>query len=155
MKKPKETGFRSPQLQKMRNDRSKRTSERAKSAECNSTVQHLRNLQTALARADHWSHCVRSRYAGMISPSIARKARVSSLVADSRSCCHPLLTAKTIQKEPCDSKGYTLIEMHTDLTAVPHASLRNPNPERSRKVLKSLGVFKRKRGQQLKAGPSR
>ena len=36
------------------------------------------------------------------------------------------------------------MDMRTDLTAVPHASLRNPNPEVSRKVLKSLGVFKRK-----------
>ena len=27
------------------------------------------------------------------------------------------------------------MDMHTDLTAVPHASLRNPNPERSRKTL--------------------
>ena len=47
------------------------------------------------------------------------------------------------------------MDMRTDLTAVPHASLRNPNPEKSRKVLKSLGVFKRKRGQKLKAGPIR
>ena len=47
------------------------------------------------------------------------------------------------------------MDMHTDLTVVPHASLRNPNPERSRKVLKSMGVFKRKRGQKLKAGPIR
>ena len=39
---------------------------------------------------------------------------------------------------------HTLMDMRTDLTAVPHASLRNPNPERSRKALKSLGVFKRK-----------
>ena len=30
---------------------------------------------------------------------------------------------KTFHQEPRDSKGYTLIEMHTDLTAVPHASL--------------------------------
>ena len=29
------------------------------------------------------------------------------------------------------------MEMRADLTAVPHASLRNPNPERSRKALKS------------------
>ena len=42
------------------------------------------------------------------------------------------------------------MDMRTDLTAVPLASLRNPNPERSRKALKSLGVFKRKRGQKLK-----
>ena len=47
------------------------------------------------------------------------------------------------------------MDMRTDLTAVPHASLRNPNPERSRKVLKSLGVFERKRGQKLKAEPIR
>ena len=35
--------------------------------------------------------CDQGRYAGMISPSITRKLRVSSSVADSRSCCHPLL----------------------------------------------------------------
>ena len=33
----------------------------------------------------------------------------------------------------------TLMDMCTDLTAVPHASLSNPSPERSRKVLKNLG----------------
>ena len=42
------------------------------------------------------------------------------------------------------------MDMRTDLTAVPHASLRNPNPERSRKALKSLGVFKRKCGPKRK-----
>ena len=42
------------------------------------------------------------------------------------------------------------MDMRIDLTAVPHASLRNPNPERSRKVLKSLGVFKRKEGPKRK-----
>ena len=55
----------------------------------------------------------------------------------------------------CITHTHTLMDMRTDLTAVPHASLRNPNPERSRKVLKSLGVFKRKRGQKLKTGPIR
>ena len=29
------------------------------------------------------------------------------------------------------------MDMRTDLTAVPHASLRHPNPERSREALKS------------------
>ena len=42
------------------------------------------------------------------------------------------------------------MDMRTDLTAVPHASLRNPNPEKSRKVLKNLGVCKRKWGQKRK-----
>ena len=32
----------------------------------------------------------------------------------------------------------------TELKAVPHASLRDPNPERSRKVLKNLEVCKKK-----------
>ena len=45
--------------------------------------------------------------------------------------------------------------MRTDLTAVPHASLRNPNPERPRKVLKNLEVCKRKWGQKLKAKADR
>ena len=47
------------------------------------------------------------------------------------------------------------MDMRTDLTAVPHACLRNPNPERSRKVLKSLGVFKRKCGPKREAKPIR
>ena len=50
---------------------------------------------------------------------------------------------------------HTLMEMRTDLTAVPHASLRNRNPERSRKALTSLGVFKRKCGPKRKAKPIR
>ena len=29
-------------------------------------------------------------------------------------------------------KSHTLMDMRTDLTAVPHASLRNPNPEKTR-----------------------
>ena len=49
-----------------------------------------------------------------------------------------------------DWHTHTLMDMRTDLTAVPHASLRNPNPERFRKVLKSLGVFKRKCGPKRK-----
>ena len=44
------------------------------------------------------------------------------------------------------------MDMRTDLTAVPHASLRNPKP---RKVLKNLGVCKRKWGQKLKAKADR
>ena len=51
---------------------------------------------------------------------------------------------KTLQREPYDSKGYTLMDMRTDLIAVPHANLRDPNPERSRKVLKNLEVCKKK-----------
>ena len=47
------------------------------------------------------------------------------------------------------------MDMRTDLTAVPRASLRNPNPERSRKVLKNLGVCKRKWGQKPKAKADR
>ena len=47
------------------------------------------------------------------------------------------------------------MDMRTDLTAVPHASLRNPSPERSRKALKSLGVFKRNGGQSLKSTTKR
>ena len=43
------------------------------------------------------------------------------------------------------------MDMRTDLTAVPHASLRNPNPEKSRKVLESLGFFKRTCGPKRKA----
>ena len=39
---------------------------------------------------------------------------------------------------------HTLMDMRTDVNAVPHAGLRNPNPERSRKALKNLGVCKRK-----------
>ena len=39
---------------------------------------------------------------------------------------------------------HTLMDMHTELKAVPHASLRNPNPERSRRVLKNLGVCKKR-----------
>ena len=35
---------------------------------------------------------------------------------------------------------YTLMEMHTDLTAVPHAILRHPHPESSRKALKGHGA---------------
>ena len=40
--------------------------------------------------------------------------------------------------------------MRTDVNAVPHASLRNPNPERSGKILKNLEVCKKKGGQKLK-----
>ena len=47
------------------------------------------------------------------------------------------------------------MDMHTELKAVPHASLRNPNPERPRKVLKSLGVFKRNGSQSLKSTTKR
>ena len=50
---------------------------------------------------------------------------------------------------------HTLMDMRTDLTAVPHACLRNPNPERPRKVLKSVGVFKRKCGPKREAKPIR
>ena len=39
---------------------------------------------------------------------------------------------------------HTLRILCTELNAVPHASLRNPNPERSRKVLKNLEVCKKK-----------
>ena len=39
---------------------------------------------------------------------------------------------------------HTLMDIRTDLTAVPNASLRDPNPERSRKVLKNLEVCKKK-----------
>ena len=46
---------------------------------------------------------------------------------------------------------HTLIDMRTDLTAVPHARLRHPNPERTRKVLKILEVFKRTCGPKVKA----
>ena len=52
------------------------------------------------------------------------------------------------EKDKTDAR--TLMDMRTDLTAAPRACLRNPNPERTRKVVKSLGVFKRKRGQKLK-----
>ena len=47
------------------------------------------------------------------------------------------------------------MDMHTELKAVPHASLRNPNPEKSRKVLRNLGVFKRNGGQSLKSTTKR
>ena len=50
---------------------------------------------------------------------------------------------------------HTLMDMRTDLTAVPHASLRNPNPEKSRKVLRNLAVIKRKGGQSLKSTTKR
>ena len=49
----------------------------------------------------------------------------------------------------------TLMDLRTDLTPVPHASLRSPNPERSRKALKSLGVFKGNGGQSLKSTTKR
>ena len=42
---------------------------------------------------------------------------------------------------------HTLMDMRTDLTAVPRASLRNPNPEKSRKILKGPG------GLQEEVGP--
>ena len=50
---------------------------------------------------------------------------------------------------------HTFMDMRTDLTAVPHASLRNPNPEKSRKGLENLGVFKRNGGQSLKSTTER
>ena len=100
--------------------------------------------------------CDHGRYTGMISPSITRKSRVSSLVADSRSCCHPL---PKLVENPLSRCGHThthtLMEMHTELIAVPHASLRNPNPERSREPPRSLEVFKRRRGQKLKSNTNR
>ena len=36
----------------------------------------------------------------------------------------------TIQTDPCDYKGHTLMDTRTDLIAVPHAGLRDPNPEK-------------------------
>ena len=34
------------------------------------------------------------------------------------------------------------MDMRTDVTAVPHAGLRNPNPEKSRTILKAWGSSK-------------
>ena len=50
--------------------------------------------------------CDHGRYTGMISPSITRKSRVSSLVADSRSCCHPL---PKLVENPLSRCGHTQI----------------------------------------------
>ena len=51
----------------------------------------------------------------MISPSITRKARVSSLVADSRSCCHPLLClwVASLEQRMTHTRTYTKAHIHT------------------------------------------
>ena len=50
-------------------------------------------------------------------------SRIASLACVCAMAACPLLKKEAIQKEPCDSKGYTLMIMRTELKAVPHAGL--------------------------------
>ena len=72
--------------------------------------------------------CDHGRYAGMMSPSITRKSRVSSLLADSRSCCHPL---PKLVENPLSRCGHTHTHTYGDAYGTDSGATRQPKKPKS------------------------